>query len=182
MSNSGLCQCGCGEPAPLATQNNAASGYVKGQPFRFIRGHHTRGERSKTWNGGRTMSRGYVLVLVPDHPRCNRDGYVMEHLLVAARALGRPLPDDVEVHHVNEGKADNRNQNLVICQDHAYHMLLHRRAKAYRATGNPNSRKCVYCKRWGLDLSINKSGGAAYHAACVNKYNQTRYAARKEAR
>lgn len=35
-----LCECGCGEPAPLARQTDAKRGYVKGQPIRFIAGHN----------------------------------------------------------------------------------------------------------------------------------------------
>jgi hypothetical protein len=34
-----LCECGCGNPAPIATSNNTRFGYVKGQPRRFVSGH-----------------------------------------------------------------------------------------------------------------------------------------------
>lgn len=37
-----LCECGCGQPAPLAPGSDATRGYVKGQPMRFIVGHNTR--------------------------------------------------------------------------------------------------------------------------------------------
>lgn len=36
---SGLCECGCGQAAPIATQTNRSKGWVKGQPLRFVRGH-----------------------------------------------------------------------------------------------------------------------------------------------
>lgn len=35
-----LCECGYGQPAPLAKQNDKRIGHVKGQPIRFIRGHN----------------------------------------------------------------------------------------------------------------------------------------------
>lgn len=35
-----LCECGCGLPAPIAKQSNTKLGHIKGQPFRFIAGHH----------------------------------------------------------------------------------------------------------------------------------------------
>jgi hypothetical protein len=35
-----LCECGCGQPAPIATRDNRAYGWVKGQPKRFVKGHH----------------------------------------------------------------------------------------------------------------------------------------------
>lgn len=38
-----LCQCGCGEPAPLAPRSNTRRGYVKGQAYRYIFGHQMRG-------------------------------------------------------------------------------------------------------------------------------------------
>lgn len=38
----GLCECGCGESAPIATITNTAAGRVAGQPSRFIRGHNSR--------------------------------------------------------------------------------------------------------------------------------------------
>ena len=34
-----LCQCGCGNAAPLYTKNDKRIGAVKGQPARFIKGH-----------------------------------------------------------------------------------------------------------------------------------------------
>lgn len=40
-----LCECGCGQPAPIAPQSSTKRGWVKGQPLRFIRGHHGRKQR-----------------------------------------------------------------------------------------------------------------------------------------
>lgn len=37
-----LCECGCGEPAPIAARTSARWGHVQGQPMRFIRGHSAR--------------------------------------------------------------------------------------------------------------------------------------------
>lgn len=37
-----LCECGCGEPAPIATRNRRDRGHVAGRPMRFIAHHHVR--------------------------------------------------------------------------------------------------------------------------------------------
>jgi hypothetical protein len=42
-----LCQCGCGQPAPLAKKTDASNGRVLGQPQRFINGH---GRRRPLWD------------------------------------------------------------------------------------------------------------------------------------
>lgn len=34
-----LCECGCGQPAPIAKKTSARQGHVQGQPTRFRRGH-----------------------------------------------------------------------------------------------------------------------------------------------
>lgn len=37
-----LCECGCGTPVPISKRTNSAFGHVKGQPVRFIQGHHNK--------------------------------------------------------------------------------------------------------------------------------------------
>ena len=38
----GFCQCGCGQPTRIAPRNHKANGWVKGQPIRYVHGHHRR--------------------------------------------------------------------------------------------------------------------------------------------
>jgi hypothetical protein len=38
-----LCECGCGQPAPIATMTNRKRGYVAGRPMRFVKGHNNCG-------------------------------------------------------------------------------------------------------------------------------------------
>lgn len=42
-----LCECGCGEEAPIAKRNQTRFGHVKGEPVRFINGHQNRGRLLK---------------------------------------------------------------------------------------------------------------------------------------
>jgi len=39
---SGLCFCGCGQKAPIATQSDFSKGILKDHPMRFIHNHHMR--------------------------------------------------------------------------------------------------------------------------------------------
>lgn len=54
---------------------------------------------------------------------------VGQHVLVAEKALGKPLPKGAVVHHVNGKPWDNRPENLVVCPNQAYHALLHARMR-----------------------------------------------------
>ena len=67
------------------------------------------------------------------------------HRLVAEAALGRALPLGSEVHHVDGNVHNNTGENLVICQDKAYHKLLHYRERVLRAGGSPNT-DAVCCR------------------------------------
>lgn len=87
------------------------------------------------------------MVCSPDHPNKDRRGYVMEHRLVAETAIGYVLPATVKIHHFNEIKCDNRNTNLVICEDQRYHMLIHLMQHHLALGAIPGVTKhCARCK------------------------------------
>jgi len=55
-----LCECGCGQPAPLAKCNDAHNGKVKGQPIRFVKGHS--GGRDFQPGNNRGLRHGFARV------------------------------------------------------------------------------------------------------------------------
>ena len=156
-----LCACGCG-------------GYAT-KGARYIRGHW-----AKTKEGGDRLSEtkhkgsrtphgdGYFTVSV------NRQNK-LEHIAVAEKAIGRPLPPGAIVHHIDGIRDNNHPSNLVICQDAAHHQMLHRRARAIAACGYADWRRCAFCGQWDSpnNLYIPPNGkGTIEHRVCGNEYRK----------
>lgn len=77
------------------------------------------GDRIRTPNG-------YILVFCPDSPMARNGGYVLEHRLVMAQHLGRPLTAEEVVHHKDEIHHHNRIDNLRLFANNDDHMAHHR--------------------------------------------------------
>lgn len=140
-----LCQCGCGIRIKSSKK--------------FVRGHHIRSQNPR-----------YPYVRILDHPKANPWGYVYLHTILAEKALGGPLPQEVVVHH-------HTSNQLVICQDQNYHKLIHKRTRAYKACGHAAWRKCKYCQKWDSpdNLRFDSYNGVAYHRDCSNEKRNKRY-------
>lgn len=174
----GYCKCGCGQKTKINPVTDSKRGWKKGTHRAFIQGHNSRNgtgrmEKHSQWKGGVVMSYGYRKVTQPDHPRAIQNRYVLEHILVAEKAMGKPLPRTAEIHHVNRDSSDNRPQNLVVCQDHLYHRLLHQRQRALDAGGCAEWRKCPYCGQYDDPsnlIPISKKQVA--HKECKKSYQR----------
>lgn len=67
MIAKGYCQCGCGEKAPIITESHPSRGLIKGEPHKYVCGHHMRSspteylvnEKTGCWEWQRKTSRGY---------------------------------------------------------------------------------------------------------------------------
>ena len=117
------CACGCGGFVSPRFEEGPIKGkprYIRNPEGAFIHGHNMkgrpnlkgRGPLSPRWKGGRTIVGGYVHILMPEHPRAKKTGYMLEHRIVMERMLGRFLEPWEEVHHKNGVKTDNSPENL----------------------------------------------------------------------
>jgi hypothetical protein len=118
-----LCACGCGEPTPLATLTVVKRGLYKGQPVRFLPGHHTKGSRNHVYNPEnlRMLKSGRYQVRQPD------GSWEYRARVVMAEQLGRPLLSREIVHHKDGNKANDDPANLEVCNGHDEHYRRHYR-------------------------------------------------------
>jgi len=89
------------------------------------------GEKNPAWKGGVTFKRDKGNYVGPKYVRCpaefmpmaRKDGYVMEHRLVVARALGRCLLRMEAVHHIDHNTRNNSLSNLMLFANNKEHKL-----------------------------------------------------------
>src|SRR5690606_5485132 len=87
------------------------------------------GADNPAWKGGVTYKRPKGNYVGPRYVRCpadllcmaRSDGYVMEHRLVMARWIGRPLLRSEVVNHINHDPRDNRPENLELYPSNGDH-------------------------------------------------------------
>jgi hypothetical protein len=142
--------------------------------------HYARVARHNDPNAARKLGwvncegRAIFTVSAPGEPQRQRQ---LSYIL-AERAYGRPLPKGIVVHHLDGNPTNNARNNLVICNDRGYHSLLHARLRAYMATGNPNSRRCIFCKTYDSTafMKLRATTNDYYHRECMNEDSRKRYA------
>lgn len=167
----GYCHCGCGEKTKISKNTIPKCEAIRGKPNKFLRGHHNILNHPHNWNNGRKIDAyGYILVLKRSHHRANIMGYVFEHILIAEKALGKPILEKTDIHHIDGNKSNNCNTNLVICQDRGYHHFLHRRQRALQACGHANWKRCNVCGEWDVPNNIHINS----HRACKTQYDKKR--------
>jgi endogenous inhibitor of DNA gyrase (YacG/DUF329 family) len=89
------------------------------------------GPNNPAWKGGVTIFRKHGNYSGVRYVRCpqefasmaRKDGYVMEHRLFVARALGRCLPRSEVVHHIDHDPTNNALHNLMLFASNRAHKL-----------------------------------------------------------
>lgn len=104
--------------------------------------------------------------------RWGPDGSKRLYVQIAEKALGKPLPQGACVHHLDP---EDHFRGLVICQDNAYHNLLHARTLAFRACGDSHKRPCRFCKQYDDPANMDKYSNTGWHHRwCHNEYEKLR--------
>jgi hypothetical protein len=96
----GRCHCGCGGRTSIAKKTNRRFGHVRGEPVRYVTGHHTRKSPHEyeateggcwIWQKG-VSGNGYGMAVVERKA-------VLAHRLVYERLVGE-IPEGYHLHHV----------------------------------------------------------------------------------
>lgn len=78
------------------------------------------------WRGRKSrILEGYIVVWVPEHPKCFNGGWYYEHRLAMEKKYCRILKDWETVHHINGDKEWNDPDNLFVCV-RCQHMKAHK--------------------------------------------------------
>lgn len=162
------CECGCGN---IVTN-------------RFVWGHNRRfasAEKNGNWKGGRVIKRGYFLIFMPGHPHREKHGYIYESRMIAEKTIGKILPLSAIFHHIDCAKGQINSNGIIVCQNRAYHRLLHKRINAYKASGHANWLKCPYCRKHDDPQNMRmKNLASGYlvgiHNECQNAYRKQKRA------
>ncbi len=82
-------------------------------------------EKNSNWKGGKYKSpRGYIYILMPEHPYCKKSGYVKRATLVMEKHLGRYLIPPEIVHH-KKAPDNDKIKYLQLCANQGEHRKLY---------------------------------------------------------
>jgi hypothetical protein len=172
------CKCGCGkefEPSYVTLWR-----INRGEDVGYIRGHWVKGERNHNWIGGRVHdSKGYVFLLMPEHPNARKNGYVNESHYVMSKHLGRPIDTSKEVvHHINGVKDDNHIKNLFLTTKNEHTCSHTSGSKNVNWKGGLEPKQCPTCGKWFVKDPGNHKRDTHCSQKCVPRSGESHWKAR----
>lgn len=96
-----------------------------------------------------------------------RRTFPFAHRIRAEKALRKELPLEAVVHHAND-------KVLIICQNEAYHKLLHRRERALKKSGHANYCLCNRCRGYDSPEHLHYDGRRFWHIKPYDCWNRAR--------
>jgi hypothetical protein len=97
-----------------------------------------------------------------------------EHKIVVEKVLGFKLVHPHVVHHIDENRSNNKNGNLVVCQDRKYHKMLHNRMNSIKNGYPAYYRKCGFCHDYDDPVNLFLCGRSHRHKKCAQEYDRKR--------
>lgn len=83
------------------------------------RSQRCQGKNNPNYKGRRKCL--YIQIQRKDHPYADKLGYVYLHRLIVEAIIGRYLPKEQEVHHLDENKLNNNPANLMLFSSKSAH-------------------------------------------------------------
>jgi hypothetical protein len=90
---------------------------------------------------------GYIQIYYPTHPDASKQGFILEHRLVAEKKYGRRILRSEHVHHINGVRDDNRPENVEVIDPSTHAGVSNRMGQAQRRT--MRSQLAEYERRFG---------------------------------
>jgi len=113
------------------------------------------------WTILKKISKGmYNYSLVPVHPNCTKNGYVLEHRIVMENHIGRLLNLNEVVHHKDKNKKNNHISNLELL-NYKEHARLH---------GLEQGKQMVELKCPSCNTIFHRRKGQTYLVKTKNSY------------
>lgn len=114
-----------------------------------------RRDRHASWRGGRYVDReGYVMILVvsglPADGQSGWTKYRKEHRVVMEKMLGRRLRPGEIVHHIDNDKQNNSEENLLLLSTQSEHRILHFSMLAAVLRADPSVKRPTAAIGWRL--------------------------------
>lgn len=122
---------------------------------------------------------GYKEIYLPNHPYARSNGTVFEHRLIAEKKIGRPLLPTEVVHHIDENKNNNSDDNLIVFKTNEDHSRFHKTGILQALDDgtyiSPVQQhrlcKCIYCGKT-FHLSNLWKSSSFCSVECRDTYNK----------